>query len=120
MESVREVTPAELLSQLREMVEIIAMPDGEQLAWLVANRLPAGELALQLDHAVPSWFGRLRGAGVLHARAEAALASLHESVMKLLTYEHERLWTDEGLSDPGWQHIRNLASEALDAIDQQH
>jgi hypothetical protein len=48
-----EITRQELLTQLRESVELLAAPATEQEHWLAEQQFPVDELALQLDAAVP-------------------------------------------------------------------
>jgi hypothetical protein len=74
----REITVQELLGQLREMVDLLAAPAPIQERWLMQERLPVGELALQLDDAVPGWFARLATEGLLTLEAEQALLALNQ------------------------------------------
>jgi hypothetical protein len=114
---VREISPAELLAQLREEVELLAAPPDAQLAWLRRERLPVDELALQLDDSVQiGWLDRLQQSGLLGERAVGELLALHAAVMNLLTDEHQQLWADEGLTESEWLGLRELAGRAVEAI----
>jgi hypothetical protein len=112
---VREVSPQELLGQLREMVELIGADAADQLSWLLAEHVPVDELMLQLDDAVPAWLPRLEQAGLIDAQAESALQSLLD-LLKSLGWD-KALWQHEALTNrPEWQQVRELARRTLSAI----
>jgi hypothetical protein len=112
---VSEISPMELLGQLRKMVELVAADAADQLSWLLAERVPVDELMLQLDDAVPAWLPRLERAGLIEARAEPALQSLLD-FLKSLRWD-QALWQDDALdSRREWQQARELARQTLDAF----
>jgi hypothetical protein len=71
-----EIPVEALLAQLREMIELLAPSAGTQVSWLIEQRYPVDELALQLDDAVPAWFSRLRQHQLLPQGAATALVDL--------------------------------------------
>ena len=111
----REISPKELLGQLRQTVELIAADAAYQLSWLRAERMPVDELMLQLDDAMPAWFPRLEQAGLSEIQGESALQSLLDLLTSLRW--DKALWQDEALSDrPEWQQVRELARGTLSVL----
>lgn len=109
-----KISSQELLAQLREGVELLAAPAAEQEAWLVQHRVPADELALQLDDEVPAWFPRLSQAGLLSEEAQAALRALNDHFLSFGGPQNAALWTEEALYETRqWQRARELARHAL-------
>jgi hypothetical protein len=114
---VKEITARELLNQLREAVELLAAPGDEQERWLIQHRMPVDELALQLDDAVPGWFPRLAGAGLLDPKAEASLRALDAELGRFSGPQNASLWTEEALYDATeWTNVRTLAARALSTL----
>jgi hypothetical protein len=94
------------------MVGMLAAPPRAQLGWLVENRLPVDELALQLYDAVPAWFPRLVEAGLLTTNAQSRLFALKSELLSLR--DSPKDWTDDGLVHAGgWRRVRELAERAL-------
>lgn len=112
-----EITPLELRQQLTEFVELLASPGDEQVAWLVANRYPAEEMAEQYFDAVPGWFPRLRAHDLLGPAAERALTAVSEFLANFMHSSDAALWEDTALrSDPAWAQVRHRARIALQAL----
>ena len=113
----KEITPAELLGQLREDIELIAARPADQEAWLIEHRYPVDEIALQLDDSVFCFLPRLRREGLMPAELEAAVRQLddHDSFSGR---GNAARWTEEALSsDPVWGEARRQAQPILGLMD---
>ncbi|MGO8960507.1 MAG: hypothetical protein ACLQFR_24500 [Streptosporangiaceae bacterium] len=114
----KEVTPAELLGQLREEIELVAAGPPDQERWLIEHRLPVDEIALQLNDSVLTFLPRLRREGLMPARLEAALRELDDHFGSFSGRENAARWSDEALSgDPMWAQARRQAQAILGLID---
>ena len=113
-----EITPRELLGQLRECVVILAAEPRDQLAWLDAHGFPVVEMWAQLEDAVPGWFPRLEENGQITEAGKAAVIALLDV---LRSHDNPALWEDEVLSlqEPEWQQIRAQARSALSALGEE-
>lgn len=106
------VAPSELLDQLLEVVQLLAAPSEEQVAWLRGARVPVDELVLQYTAIVPGWIPRLRAENVLVLKTESLLSKL-SSVIAGLPPE-EGLWTEDALLlDPRWNVVRSAARNVV-------
>ena len=115
---VKEITPAELLGQLREEIELIAAGPADQEAWLIEQRVPADEIWLQLNDSVFSFLPRLRREGLMPAGLEAALRRLDDYFDSFGGRENASRWADEALpNDPMWAEARRQAQAILGLID---
>lgn len=114
----REITPAELLGQLRSEIELIAAPAADQERWLIDHKYPADEMALQLDDSILTFLPRLRHEGLMPARLDAALRALDAHFESFSGSSNAVRWTEEALyHDPAWAQARQLARPILDLID---
>jgi hypothetical protein len=114
---VPEITPLELRQQLIECVDVLAWPGDAQVAWLVAHRFPAEEMAEQFFGAVPGWLPRLRAHGLLGPDAEQSLMAFREFLLDLLQPSRAALWEDSAVqSDPAWTQVRERARITLQAL----
>jgi hypothetical protein len=111
------VSPRELLAQLEEFVEVLAMPAELQRSWANDHNAPIDELVLQLLDAVPGWFARLRASGLIDDGDELALLRLRVQFDAVMS-GRENLFSDwQAVADaPEWQRTRDLASVALASI----
>jgi hypothetical protein len=106
------ISAEELLSQLRETVERLAMPADEQVRWLNENHYPPDELALELDDEVPGWFPRLETHGLLSDAAKSSLVALNVRLGEIDADSYA--WHPEGMAgSPEWAGVRVLAAAAL-------
>lgn len=114
-DAVNEVSPSVKLEDLREMVALLALSAPQQAEWLARGRVPVDEMYLQLDDAVPAWFGRLAEAELLTPE----LGSAAERLMAQLASMNDRsLWSDaEALARTEWAEVRRLAHVLVAAID---
>jgi len=113
----RELSPEELLGELRESVELLAATPTQQEEWLHEHRFPVDELALQLDDEVPAWFPRLASAGLLTDDAQEALRDLNAALAQFSGSQNASLWTERALHDaPEWRKVRDLAARAFAAL----
>jgi len=113
----RRISPVELLDQLRDTVMTLAMNASLQESRLKERSLPIDEMALELDDAVPAWFGRLRAHRLISPETEEALIALSAALKEMSGSVHAELWTFQALYlAPEWQTIRDLASSVLRAL----
>ncbi len=114
----KEVTPTELLGQLRQDIELVAAGPADQQRWLIEHRLPVDEIALQLNDSVLTFLPRLRREGLMPARLDAALRELDDHFGSFSGRENAARWSDEALSsDPAWAEARRQAEGILALID---
>ena len=114
----KEITPAELLGQLREEIELIAAGAADQEAWLIEHRYPVDEIALQLDDSVFCFLPRLRREGLMPAELEAAVRQLDDHFDSFSGRGNAARWTEEApSSDPVWGEARRQAQAILGLMD---
>ena len=109
------ISPAELLVQLKEMVDLIIASAAEQEAWAEAGnvRVPAEEVALQLYDAVPAWFQRLTETGMIDQADREALGALERYIQSV----QGKLFSCDGVAEvPEWERVRELARNSLSLL----
>jgi hypothetical protein len=115
---VKEITPAELLGQLRDEVQLVAAGPEDQERWLMEHRTPVDEIALQLNDSVMGAVPQLEDAGLMTAELAAALQALDDHFASFSGRENTARWSEEALhSDPAWEEARGKARTVLGLID---
>jgi hypothetical protein len=115
---VKEFTPADLLGQLRDEVELVAAGPADQERWLMEHRSPVDEIALQLNDSVAGVVPQLEEAGLMTAGLAAALQALDDHFGSFSGRENAARWSAEALySDPAWGEARRQARAILGLID---
>jgi hypothetical protein len=111
-----EISPIELLMQLRAMVVLLSLSSTEQMQWLEIQRVSADEMYLQLDDAIPSWFARLDKAGLINELVKDRLSNLLHTLIAMKS--DTELWGLDSLDAPEWEQVRIVARSALSTIDE--
>ena len=115
---VRELTPRELLGQVRDEVELIAAGPAEQERWLAEHRFPVDEIALQFGDTVLHWLPLFTREGLMTSRLEAAMHALDDHFSSFSGPQNAARWSEDALyRDPAWEEARRQARTVLGLID---
>ena len=93
---------------LRESLRVLALSADQQIEYIESQQCHIDELALQLDDVVGALSQLPLGESL-----ERLIREIDEDLDGMSGPRNARLWTPEGLKEPEWQRVRDLAKRAL-------